>query len=46
MKRLGLPPYLSANAFLEVCNSLLDRQSYQKLVQEINSCEQMANDKI
>lgn len=46
MKRLGLPPYLSANAFLEVCNSLLDRQSYQKMVQELNSCEQMANDKI
>lgn len=46
MKRLGLPPYLSANAFLEVCNSLLDRQSYQKMAQEINSCEQATNDEI
>lgn len=40
MKRLGVPQYLSANAFLEVCNSLLSRQEYQNLVQEIVSCEE------
>lgn len=40
MRRLGVPQYLSANALLDVCNSLLNKQEYQKIVEEIlDSCE-------
>lgn len=35
MKRLNLPSYLSANALLEVCNNLLTKQEYDRLVSEL-----------
>ncbi len=35
MKRLGVPQYLSANALLDVCNSLLTKQEYDKILQEL-----------
>ncbi len=36
MKELNIPPYLSANAFLEVCNGLLTFEQYKEKVKRIN----------
>ena len=35
MQRLNLPQYLSANALLDVCCSLLTREEYHKIVAEL-----------
>lgn len=36
IKRLRLPPYLSANALLEVCSRMLTKEEYRALVRKIN----------
>ena len=41
MEKLGVPSYLSANALLDVCNSLLSREEYQRMVSEMTGS--MAN---
>ena len=35
MARLNLPPYLSANALLEVLNASVSRQEYQALIEQL-----------
>ncbi len=37
MKELHVPPYLSANAFLEVCNSLLSYEEYKEKAKRITA---------
>ncbi len=46
MKELHIPPYLSANAFLEVCNSLLTFEEYESLVERVNALYKNQNDKM
>lgn len=39
MARLNLPPYLSANALLEVLNASVSRQEYQALIEQLAAAE-------
>lgn len=37
MEELGVPQYLSANALLEVCNSLLTKEEYKEKIKKLNA---------